>query len=102
MGLDVSVVVFALTGAVLLLLNWVQNRGIAKHVAVKAQVAAYKAEEAVAAQNRELAAIHTLVNSRLSDALQTIEDLKALLLMVIRAEVAADDPRVQELLAKNS
>jgi cell division protein FtsB len=100
--LDNSVVVLALTGVVLLVLNWWQNRGIAKQVAIKAQQAAYKAEEAVAAQNVELEAIHKLVNSRLSDALNTIEDLKALLLLVISAEVAADDPRVQAAIAKNS
>ncbi len=52
--------------------------------------------------NIQLNQIHKLVNSRLSEALQTIEDLKALLLLIIKAEVAADDPRIREAIAKNS
>lgn len=102
MSLDISLVVVIVLAIVVPIVNWWQNRGIAREVAVKAQLAAYKADQAVAEQNDQLTQIHKLVNSRLSDALKTIEDLKALLLMVIRAEVAADDPRVKEAIAKNS
>jgi hypothetical protein len=42
--------------------------------------------------------IHRLVNSRLSEALQTIEDLKGLLLQ----ERSADDPRIKQAITKNS
>jgi hypothetical protein len=42
--------------------------------------------------------IHKLVNSRLSEALQTIEDLKGLLL----EPMAAQDPRIKQAIAKNS
>ena len=52
--------------------------------------------------NDKLDEIHTLVNSRLSDALATIEDLKALLLLALSAAISPEDPRVQEAIAKNS
>jgi hypothetical protein len=42
--------------------------------------------------------IHKLVNSRLSEALQTIEDLKGLLL----EPMATQDPRIKQAIAKNS
>lgn len=42
--------------------------------------------------------IHKLVNSRLSEALQTIEDLKGMLLERLDAE----DPRINRAIAKNS
>jgi hypothetical protein len=46
----------------------------------------------------KLKEIHKLVNSRLSEALQTIEDLKGLLLQ----NKSADDPRIKQAIAKNS
>lgn len=49
-------------------------------------------------QNRKLDQIHKLVNSRLSEALQTIEDLKGLLLQ----NRNADDPRIKQAIAKNN
>jgi CHASE3 domain sensor protein len=49
-------------------------------------------------QNRKLNQIHKLVNSRLSEALQTIEDLKGLLLQ----NRTADDPRIKRAITKNS
>lgn len=49
-------------------------------------------------QNRKLDEIHKLVNSRLSEALQTIEDLKGLLL----ENRSADDPRITQAITKNS
>jgi predicted PurR-regulated permease PerM len=42
--------------------------------------------------------IHKLVNSRLSEALQTIEDLKGLLL----EPMAPQDPRIKQAITKNS
>jgi predicted PurR-regulated permease PerM len=42
--------------------------------------------------------IHRLVNSRLSQALQTIEDLKGLLL----ENRSADDPQIKQAIRKNS
>lgn len=52
--------------------------------------------------NEKLDEIHGLVNSRLSDALQTIEDLKALLLLALSEAISPDDPRVKDAIAKNS
>jgi hypothetical protein len=49
-------------------------------------------------QNRKLNEIHRLVNSRLSEALQTIEDLKGLLLQ----NRSTDDPRIKRAITKNS
>jgi hypothetical protein len=42
--------------------------------------------------------IHKLVNSRLSEALQTIEDLKGLLV----DPMSTDDARIKRAIAKNS
>jgi hypothetical protein len=42
--------------------------------------------------------IHRLVNSRLSEALQTIEDLKGLLL----ENLNANDPRITKAIKKNN
>jgi hypothetical protein len=83
-------------------LNWWQNRRIAKATAAKAEKAAGLLAANTTVANDKLDEIHMLVNSRLSDALQTIEDLKALLLLVISAEVAGDDPRVKDAITKNS
>jgi hypothetical protein len=112
---NVAVVLVALIAIIVPVLNWWQNRGIALKVdGVTSKVAgvtdkANAAEKQMAdnhavqqEQLRQLHQIHVLVNSRLSDALQTIEALKALLLLVISAEVAADDPRVKAAIAKNS
>lgn len=48
--------------------------------------------------NRKLDEIHKLVNSRLSEALQTIEDLKGLLL----ENRSVDDPQITQAITKNS
>jgi hypothetical protein len=53
-------------------------------------------------QARKLDVIHNLVNARLSDALQAIEDLKALLLLVLSGEISAEDPRVKEAISRNN
>jgi hypothetical protein len=53
-------------------------------------------------QGRKLDVIHNLVNARLSDALQAIEDLKALLLLVLSGEISAEDPRVKEAISRNN
>lgn len=102
---DISIVVIF----VLLLINWFQYIRIASNMKQNAMVTAKRAEEAkqllasnTLVANDQLQEIHKLVNSRLHEALTTIEALKALLLLVIRAEIAADDPRVQDAIAKIS
>jgi hypothetical protein len=74
--LDISVVLVAFIAIVVPLLNWWQGR--------------------------KLDVIHNLVNARLSDALQAIEDLKALLLLVLSGEISAEDPRVKEAISRNN
>jgi hypothetical protein len=48
--------------------------------------------------SRKLWEIHRLVNSRLSEALQTIEDLKGLLV----EDLDTQNPRIKQAIAKNS
>lgn len=86
-----ALLLVALVAAILPVLNWCQNRSITKQIAVH-----------VAAQNEKLEVIHTLVNSRLSDALQTIEDLKGLLWLAVSGPLSPDDPRVQSAISKKS
>jgi ABC-type Fe3+ transport system permease subunit len=71
---NTAVVLAALTGMIVLALNWWQRRLIAQHVAAKVEAVA-------SGQSEKLKGIHQLVVSyTLDDALQTIEDLKTRLL----------------------
>jgi hypothetical protein len=89
---EIYFVLVLLAFAILLpTLNWWQSRSIARGVAAKV-------EEVADEQNVVLEEIHLLVNSRLSEALKTIEDLKGLLVLAL----SADDPRVKKAIAKNS
>jgi hypothetical protein len=74
LGPNTAVTLAALTGMIVLALNWWQRRIIAQQVAAKVEAVA-------TGQSKKLKGIHRLVVSyTLSDALQTIEDLKTRLL----------------------
>ena len=73
-----------------------------RRVARAAEVAKALLATNTAVANDKLDEIHVLVNSRLSDALQTIEDLKALLLLALSETISPDDPRVRDAITKHS
>ena len=83
---------------VVLIVNWRQNR----HVLQIASEAAKLLATNTTIANDKLDEIHALVNSRLHDALDTIEDLKALLLLALSSVVSVDDPRVIKAIEKRS
>jgi hypothetical protein len=103
---NISIVLVALIAIIVPVLNWWQNRGIARHVAAKVTERGDEATKLLAAnteqQNIKLDEIHVLVNSRLSEALETIEELKALLLLALSAAISPEDPRIQDAIAKQS
>ena len=72
------------------LFNWWHTKTIAKRVALAVELAN-------SIQNQKLADIYRVADGRHADALQTIEDLKALLV-----KLCPDDPRVKEAIGKNN
>lgn len=97
MDLYAALALASIVIAAVLLNLWQLRRAIKAAEVAKRLLAA---NNAVA--DKKLDEIHGLVNSRLSDALQTIEDLKALLLLALSAAISPDDPRVRDAIAKNS
>lgn len=80
------------------LLNWRQM--LAMRQTVEATKIRLASDNEVA--NHKLDEIHGLVNSRLTDALKTIEDLKALLLLALSETISRDDPRIKDAIEKRS
>lgn len=97
MDLYAAIALSAIVIAAVLLNLWHMRR-----VAKAADVAKRLLAANTAVANKKLDEIHGLVNSRLSDALQTIEDLKALLLLALSETISPDDPRVKEAIEKRS
>jgi hypothetical protein len=73
------------------LFNWWHTATIAKRLALTVEVA-------TKAQNAKLDAIYRVADGRLSEALQTIEDLKGMLL----EGLGTQHPRIKQAIAKNS
>jgi hypothetical protein len=90
-GSNLSTGVVVLTLIVVQLLNWWHTRVIAKLLALTVEAAAKT-------QTYKLDQIYKVADGRLSEALQTIEDLKALLVEGLDAQ----SPRIKQAIAKNS
>lgn len=87
-----AVVFLSLLMIIVALCNWWLNRSIAKRVALAVGIAAE-------IQNQKLAEIYKVADGRLSDALQTIEDLK---LLLVRPRTTAVEEDITEAIAKNN
>lgn len=88
--MDPNLALAGLIIAVALFNRW-QTRIIARQLALTV-------ETATKAQNDKLEAIYKVADGRFSEALQTIEDLKGLLVQGLDAQ----DPRVREAIGRNS
>jgi hypothetical protein len=73
------------------LANWWNTKATAKRLALAV-------ERAAAIQNQKLADIYRVADGRYADALQTIEDLKGLLVEGLDAQ----NPRIKQAIVKNS
>jgi hypothetical protein len=97
-----TAIVGAVTSIILLLINNKQSRALVNSEATKiaAETAADKVETVRTvlqtnseSQGKQLDSIHTLVNSRLSEALSHIKELESLL---ARVQMSPDDPAVRK------
>ena len=91
MTITISFVFIALLIIVVALINSWHTRVIAKRLARTVEINTEN-------HNRKLDDIYKVADGRLSDALQTIEDLKALLIL----QVPPNDPRIKQAVQKNS